>query len=122
MFGRGSAQVERYKFGGSEAPQRIKDPHSKIEDLRMKVEDRRSKTVPHSLTRPWACWPGEFYHYPHPCGKEYWCVLAGIGRYWSVQVRRGGSSMQWDVFGKQSLECRIRIRMSGTWHGGAGLQ
>ena len=39
-------QVDPHKFGGSEAPQRIKDPHSKIEDLRMKVEDRRSKTVP----------------------------------------------------------------------------
>ena len=71
MFGRGSAQVERYKFGGSEAPQRIKDPHSKIEDLRMKVEDRRSKTVPRDLTRPWAAqaWPGEFEI----------CVPRGVG-------------------------------------------
>ena len=42
---RGPGQVDGPKLGGSEAPQRIKDPHSKIEDLRMKVEDRRSKTV-----------------------------------------------------------------------------
>ena len=29
------------------------------------------------------------YGHPHLCGKDYWSVLAGTGRYWWVRVGTG---------------------------------